>query len=108
MSAPERVPGRSSATEPAPAEVEYGGSKQLQGLARVLDNVRVLREFKNDDRAASLAVLIELSTALEESERVPEWGARLRRLSLTMEERRQVASAVADPTLLKPWMPATA
>jgi len=25
-----------------------------------------------------------------------------------MEERRQVASAVADPTLLKPWMPATA
>ena len=88
-----------------PAELEYGGSKQLQGLARVLDNVRILREFKNDDRAAfralnsglrrhgdsapaveqavALAVLIELSTALEESERVPEWGARLRQLSLT-------------------------
>jgi hypothetical protein len=113
-----------------PTELEYGGSKQLQGLARVLDNVRILREFKNDDRAAfralnsglrrhgdsapavqqavTLAVLIELSTALEESERVPEWGARLRQLSLTMEERRQVESAVADPTLLDRWMPPTA
>ena len=105
-----------------PAEVEYGGSKQLQGLARVLDNVRILREFKNDDRAAfralnsglrrhgqsapaveqavALAVLIELATALEEPERVPEWGARLRQLSVTTQERRQVESAVADPTLL--------
>ena len=108
-------------------DLEYGGSKQLQGLTRVLDNVRILREFKNDERAAfralnsglrrhgegpaveqavALAVLIELSTALEESQRVPEWGARLRQLSLTMEERRQVESAVADPTLLERWMPA--
>ncbi|GAA4264055.1 VOC family protein [Dactylosporangium darangshiense] len=112
-----------------PAEVEYGGSKRLQGLARVLDNVRILREFKNDDRAAfralqsglrrhgdsapaaqqamALAVLIELSTALEEPERVPEWGARLRQLSLTTQERRQVESAVADPTLLERWMHTT-
>jgi hypothetical protein len=92
-----------------------------------LDNARILREFKNDDRAAfralnsglrrhgdnapaveqavALAVLIELSTALAESERVPEWGARLRQLGLTMEERHQVESAVADPTLLERWMP---
>ncbi|MET7397297.1 glyoxalase [Dactylosporangium sp. NPDC005572] len=112
-----------------PAELEYGGSKQLRGLARVLDNVRILREFKNDDRAAfralnsglrrhgdtapaveqavALAVLIELSAALGESERVPEWGARLRHLSLTTEERRRVESAVADPTLLERWMPTT-
>ena len=113
-----------------PTEVEYGGSAQLQGLARVLDNTRILREFKSDDRhafralnsglrhhgdsapalqqATALAVLIELSTALEEPERVPEWGARLRQLSLTLEERRQVQSAVADPTLLEPWLPPTA
>ncbi|GAA0718297.1 glyoxalase [Dactylosporangium roseum] len=112
-----------------PAELEYGGSKQLQGLARVLDNARILREFKHDDLAAfrvlnsglrrhgdsasaveqavALAVLIELSTTLEKPERVPEWGARLRQLVLTMEERRQVESAVADPTLLERWMPAT-
>jgi hypothetical protein len=110
-----------------PAEVEYGGSKQLKGLARVLDNVRILREFKSDDRAAfralnsglrrhgesapavqqamALAVLVELSTLLEEPERVPEWGARLRQLSLSAQERRQVESAVTDPTLLEPWMP---
>jgi hypothetical protein len=111
-----------------PAELEYGGSTQLRGLARVLDNVRILREFKNDDRhafralnsglrrhgesapavqqALALAELIELSTALQEPRRVPEWGARLRQVSLTTEERRQVESAVADPTLLEPWMPA--
>ncbi|GAB3932889.1 hypothetical protein GCM10027614_02870 [Micromonospora vulcania] len=39
-----------------PAEVEYGGSKALQGLARVLDNARILREFKTDDRAAFRAL----------------------------------------------------
>jgi len=109
-----------------PTELEYGGSKQLQGLARILDNVRILREFKNDDRAAyralnsglrrhgesapavqqavALALLIELSTTLEQPERVPEWGARLRQLSLTMQERRQIESAVADPTLLERWI----
>ncbi|WP_117209759.1 glyoxalase [Allorhizocola rhizosphaerae] len=111
-----------------PEELEYGGSKRLQGLARVLDNARILREFKNDDRAAfralnsglrrhgenapaveqavALAALIELSTALNEPERVPEWGARLRRLNLSAQERREVESAVADPNLLQKWLPA--
>ena len=82
-----------------PVEVEYGGSKRLQGLAKVLDNARILREFKNDDLAAfralnsglrrhgdsaspveqatALAALIELSTALDKPEQVAEWGARL-------------------------------
>ena len=108
-----------------PAEVEYGGSKRLQGLAKVLDNARILREFKNDDLAAfralnsglrrhgdtaspveqatALAVLIELSTAFEAPQRVAEWGARLGRITLTEDERRQVGSAVADPGLLAPW-----
>ncbi|GAB2537818.1 VOC family protein [Nocardia heshunensis] len=34
------------------SDVEYGGSKQLEGLARVLDNARILSEMKNDDKAA--------------------------------------------------------
>lgn len=110
-------------------DLEYGGSQRLRGLARVLDNVRILRDFKNDDRAAfralnsglrrhgdgpvveqavALAVLIELSTTLGELERVPLWGARLRQLDLTEEERRQVGSAVADAALIEPWLPATA
>ncbi len=110
-----------------PMELEYGGAQHLPGLARVLDNARILREFKNDDRAAfralnsglrrhgdsapaaeqavALAMLIELSTVLDEPDRVPEWGTRLRRLVLTVEERRQAESAVADPTMLEPWLP---
>ncbi|MEU4556087.1 hypothetical protein EV382_3163 [Micromonospora violae] len=108
-------------------DVEYGGAKELAGLARVLDNARILREFKNDDRAAfraldsglrrrgeaappveqalALAALIELSVALSEDGRVPDWGARLRALPLTDSERDQVTLSVADPTLLTPWLP---
>ncbi|MFF0176706.1 VOC family protein [Micromonospora profundi] len=108
-----------------PQDLEYGGSKELQGLTRVLDNARILREFKMDDRAAyraldsgmrrraedapvveqakALAGLIELSVALGKTDRVPEWGARLRELTLTEPERTQVSSYVADPVLLEPW-----
>ncbi|WFE99804.1 glyoxalase [Micromonospora sp. WMMD964] len=110
-----------------PKDVEYGGSKELEGLARVLDNARILREFKMDDRAAyraldsgmrrraedapvveqamALAALIELATALEKADQVPEWGARLRSLSLSLEQRTQVEGYVADPTVLEPWWP---
>ncbi|SBV25747.1 hypothetical protein GA0070620_1224 [Micromonospora krabiensis] len=110
-----------------PEDLDYGGSTELSGLARVLDNARILREFKSDDRAAfralnsglrrhgdaastldralALAGLIELSTALEEPERVPDWGARLRRLPLTADERDRVCQAVADPDQLAPWLP---
>ncbi|MFC0504665.1 glyoxalase [Micromonospora costi] len=110
-----------------PAELEYGGAKSLSGLARVLDNARILREFKSDDRAAfralnsglrrhgdaapavdqavALAGLIELSVALDDQERVPEWGARLQALRLTAPERERVVAAVADPALLRPWLP---
>ncbi len=109
--------------EPQP---EYGGSKQLTGLAKVLDNARVLREFKTDDLAAyralnsglrrhgdtastvhqamALAALIELCTHLNDPDRVPEWGTRLQKLSLTPEERDQVTGYVADPGLLEPWL----
>ncbi|MEV4656951.1 glyoxalase [Micromonospora sp. NPDC049301] len=110
-----------------PVDVEYGGSKELQGLARVLDNARVLREFKMDDRQAfralnsglrrhgddapaveqglALAGLIELSLSLDEPERVPDWGSRLQKLPLTAQERERVRGAVADPTVLGPWLP---
>ncbi|HWS37097.1 MAG TPA: glyoxalase [Actinoplanes sp.] len=109
--------------EPQP---EYGGSAQLTGLAKVLDNARVLREFKTDDKAAfralnsglrrhaesatgveratALAALIELSTVLGEPERVPEWGTRLREITLTPEETTRVTAFVADPELVEPWL----
>ncbi|GAB3982673.1 glyoxalase [Plantactinospora veratri] len=110
-----------------PDELEYGGSKRLAGLAKVLDNARILREFKTDDRAAfralnsglrrhgetasgldralALAALIELSIALEEPDRVAGWGARLREIPLTGSEREQVERAVADPAVLAGWLP---
>ncbi|WP_344502513.1 glyoxalase [Dactylosporangium maewongense] len=111
-----------------PAELEYGGAKHLQGLAKVLDNARILREFKHDDlaafralnsglrrhadgaatleRAVALASLIELATALDDPGRIPEWGAQLRSLPLTAEERATVRAAVADTAVLEPWLPA--
>ncbi|MGW0216837.1 glyoxalase [Micromonospora chokoriensis] len=110
-----------------PKDLEYGGSTELEGLARVLDNARILREFKMDDRAAyraldsgmrrraegapvveqamALAALVELATALDKAGQVPEWGARLQSLSLTPEQRTQVEQYVADPTVLEPWWP---
>ncbi|MEU8257118.1 glyoxalase [Micromonospora inaquosa] len=110
-----------------PKDLEYGGSKELEGLARVLDNARLLREFKMDDRAAyraldsgmrrraedapvveqamALAGLIELATALDKGDRVPEWGIRLQALSLTPQQRTQVEQYVADPAILEPWWP---
>ncbi|MFJ5265060.1 glyoxalase [Streptomyces sp. NPDC088387] len=72
-----------------PEELEYGGSKNLTGLARALDNARIFSEFKNDDRTAlrvlttalrkheataptvdvatTLATLIEIATALDDT-----------------------------------------
>jgi hypothetical protein len=109
-----------------PAELEYGGSKQLGSLAKVLDNARILREFKGDDRAAlralnsglrrhgddapaleratALAALVELATALGEPERVADWGRQLRAIELGSTEREQVRGSVADPELLARWL----
>ncbi|MDI9900025.1 hypothetical protein QM716_09160 [Rhodococcus sp. IEGM 1409] len=43
-----------------PEDLEYGGSKSLKGLARVVDNARILREFKNDDPTAAQVLDIGL------------------------------------------------
>ncbi|MBE2999007.1 glyoxalase [Nocardiopsis sp. HNM0947] len=75
-----------------PEELEYGGSPELEGLGRSLDEVRILREYKTDDahayrraksgfkrhgadapaveRARMLAVLVELGTAVGEDPEV--------------------------------------
>jgi hypothetical protein len=41
-------------------DVEYGGSKSMSGLAKALDNVRILRDFKNDDALALRALDVAL------------------------------------------------
>ncbi|MER7758732.1 glyoxalase [Streptomyces sp. NPDC097619] len=88
-----------------PAELEYGGSQELTGLAKALDNARVFSEFKHEDRTAlkilttalrrhedtapradvarTLATLVELATALEDPTAAETWRARLAALDLT-------------------------
>ncbi len=39
-----------------PEDIEYGGAADLAGLPKVLDNARILRDFKLDDKAALRAV----------------------------------------------------
>lgn len=41
-------------------DVEYGGSRQLSGLAKAHDNVRIFRDFKNDDVLAARALDVAL------------------------------------------------
>ncbi len=106
-----------------PMELEYGGSAALAGLAKSLDNARVFSEFKNDDRAAlralssglrrhgatapdadralALATLIELATALGETDRIPAWSADLRAVQLTDEERAMIDTRLRDTTTVR-------
>lgn len=97
-----------------PADLDYGGSPELEGLARSLDEVRILREFKNDDahayrraksgfkrhgadapavdRARMLAVLVELGTAVgADPEVVRGRLEELDRIELTEDERAEAA-----------------
>lgn len=95
-----------------PEVVEYGGSKALRGLERAIDNAGILREFKNDDRAAArvldvalrradanetkvararaLADRLELAMATGDSARAVEVSDELRALDLTLDERQMV------------------
>ncbi|MGW8329377.1 glyoxalase [Streptomyces sp. NPDC055897] len=108
-----------------PAELEYGGSKHLTGLAKALDHARILAEFKTDDRTAlrvittalrrhgntapplevahALAHLIELAAALDETDGVDEWRRRLNALGITDTERHQVAEGLRDADALHLW-----
>jgi catechol 2,3-dioxygenase-like lactoylglutathione lyase family enzyme len=101
-----------------PAELEYGGSKKLHGLAKALDNARIFREFKNDDRAAfravnsalrrhgaqapaveralALATLVELATALDERDNIDAWMSELATIQLTDAERQRVESELPN------------
>ncbi|WP_218106613.1 glyoxalase [Micromonospora pallida] len=106
--------------------LEYGGSKQLQGIPRALDNARIFREFKNDDRAAvrtltsalrrhgdtappveralALAALAELAVALEEPDQADKWIAQLRTVELTDADRQRVENEVANVARLREWL----
>jgi catechol 2,3-dioxygenase-like lactoylglutathione lyase family enzyme len=109
-----------------PERLEYGGSRELDGLARVLDGARILRDFKTDDlaafrrirsglkrhgdrapaveRALALAMLIELAVALGEEEGVQEWRERLGAITLTGGELDRVEGELRNASALRHWL----
>ncbi|MBF6204253.1 glyoxalase [Streptomyces gardneri] len=109
-----------------PMKVEYGGSKALEGLAKVLDNARILRDFKNDDKAAfrvlevglgrfraeaprldvarALAALAEVSVAIEDPGRAEQFRAELRAMEMSPDERAAVADELRAPDDLAAWL----
>jgi hypothetical protein len=115
-----------------PLELEYGGDEHLPPLRRALDNARIYREFKHDDRAAfrvvtsalrrhgeaappvdravAFATLIELAVALEERERIEGLRADLEAVLALLDddERRRVADELRLADDLESWIADTA
>lgn len=109
-----------------PEEVEYGGSADLAGLPKVLDNARILRDFKGDDKSATraleaglhrfgaeatpiqrgraLAALIELAVATGDSDAEAARRADLENLKLTDTERKELAGDLAVADDLAEWL----
>ncbi|WP_454196493.1 glyoxalase [Nocardia sp. Marseille-Q1738] len=112
-----------------PMKLEYGGSKALNGLAKVLDNARILRDFKTDDKAAfrvlevglgrfrleaprldvarALAALTELAVATDEPDRAAQFRAELRAMELSDAERAAVADELRASDDLAAWLSET-
>lgn len=101
-----------------PDTLDHGGSPEPAGPARALDNARVLRDFKNDDRAAYrslrsalrrhrgsasaverallLAHLVGLGVALGESAAVAEYREELVGVVLDGEEQERVDAGLGE------------
>ncbi|MFD8245738.1 glyoxalase [Nocardia sp. NPDC059691] len=112
-----------------PPKVEYGGSKELDGLSRVLDNARILRDFKTDDKAAfrvlevglgrfrseaprldvarALAALAELAVATGDPGGADGFRAELRAMELSAEERAFIADDLRASDDLSSWLSET-
>lgn len=108
-----------------PEGLDYGGSPELEGIAKALDQARNFREFKNDDlaayrhlksalrrhadtapaldRALAHATLVELSIALDGPEQAKAWRAELEKVELTGEERRRVEEELGRAADLMEW-----
>ncbi|MEU3016864.1 glyoxalase [Nocardiopsis sp. NPDC007018] len=108
-----------------PEGLDYGGSPELEGVAKARDQARIYREFKNDDRAAyrhlksalrrhaatatavdralAHATLVELSLALDDPDQARTWRAELAAVELTEEERQRVERELDHALHLEEW-----
>ncbi|MBH0779858.1 VOC family protein [Nocardia bovistercoris] len=109
-----------------PENVEYGGASELDDLARVLDNARILRDFKNDDKAAArvlevglgrfallaspterglaLAMLAELAVATDDLDGAQRYRARITELELDEAGRAKVDEELRAGIALQEWL----
>ncbi|HEY9263829.1 MAG TPA: VOC family protein [Mycobacterium sp.] len=107
-------------------DVEYGGSSRLGGLAKAHDNVRIFRDFKNDDALAARALDValdrhrgtaprldlaraladraELAVALGDRTRADACRAELTALALTPDEEGLLASELTALQRITEWM----
>ncbi|MBF6331405.1 glyoxalase [Nocardia transvalensis] len=107
-------------------EIEYFGSKALEGLAKVIDNARNLRDFRNDDKAAAraleaglgrfgamsspvdrgraLAMLVEICIAEGDSDRAAALRRDIADLGLSAEDRAIMAKELRAADDLTEWL----
>lgn len=107
-------------------DIEYGGATSLSGLAKALDNVRIFRDFKNDDELAAraldtalrrhrdsanrielaraLADRAELAIALADGDTAVTAEAELKAMALTEAERDSISIELAAITKLRQWL----
>lgn len=106
-----------------PNALEYGGSPALTGLAKSLDNARILRDYRVDhraafrsldsalrrpkpddrreDRATALAWMIELAPDAGAHSRVPDLAEELREMQLTETELEAALSGLSDQDVVR-------
>jgi hypothetical protein len=65
-------------------DIEYGGSSALSGLTKALDNVRIFRDFKDDDALAARALDTALRRHRDAAPRVEVARALLQRVELAI------------------------
>ncbi|VFA98231.1 glyoxalase [Nocardia cyriacigeorgica] len=109
-----------------PMKLEYGGSERLSGLAKVLDNARILRDSKNDDKAAARvlevgigryravapavdvarawAALTEIAVAAGDEQRASSYRDEMRAVPLTEDERTAIAGDANASEALRDWL----
>lgn len=107
-------------------DVDYGGSRELSGLAKAHDNVRIFRDFKNDDVLAARALDValrrhrdgaprldvakaladraELAIVLDDRSLAADLRAELTAMNLADDERARLAPEMAALDQIERWL----